>query len=77
MRIKGAKAVHYDSGPNMTPLVDVVMVIPRAVAQTERDRGRWTQRVRAARIREAIHVFGTEVLTCPQFLTQPALPPFV
>ena len=27
MRIKGAKAVHYDSGPNMTPLVDVVMVI--------------------------------------------------
>jgi biopolymer transport protein ExbD len=27
MRLKGAKAVHYDSGPNMTPLVDVVMVI--------------------------------------------------
>ncbi len=27
MRIKGAKQVHYDSGPNMTPLVDVVMVI--------------------------------------------------
>ncbi len=27
MRIRGAKAVHYDSGPNMTPLVDVVMVI--------------------------------------------------
>jgi biopolymer transport protein ExbD len=27
MRMKGAKAVHYDSGPNMTPLVDVVMVI--------------------------------------------------
>jgi len=27
MRIKGAKAVHYDAGPNMTPLVDVVMVI--------------------------------------------------
>jgi biopolymer transport protein ExbD len=27
MRIKGAGAVHYDSGPNMTPLVDVVMVI--------------------------------------------------
>src|ERR1700722_4139314 len=27
MRIKGAKKVHYDSGPNMTPLVDVVMVI--------------------------------------------------
>jgi biopolymer transport protein ExbD len=27
MKIKGAKAVHYDSGPNMTPLVDVVMVI--------------------------------------------------
>jgi biopolymer transport protein ExbD len=25
--MKGAKAVHYDSGPNMTPLVDVVMVI--------------------------------------------------
>jgi biopolymer transport protein ExbD len=27
MKLKGAKAVHYDSGPNMTPLVDVVMVI--------------------------------------------------
>ena len=27
MRIQGAKKVHYDSGPNMTPLVDVVMVI--------------------------------------------------
>ncbi|MGB7158242.1 MAG: biopolymer transporter ExbD [Tepidisphaeraceae bacterium] len=27
MRIRGAKKVHYDSGPNMTPLVDVVMVI--------------------------------------------------
>lgn len=27
MRIKGAKQVHYESGPNMTPLVDVVMVI--------------------------------------------------
>jgi biopolymer transport protein ExbD len=27
MKFKGAKAIHYDSGPNMTPLVDVVMVI--------------------------------------------------
>src|ERR1044071_8841502 len=27
MKIKGAKAVHYDTGPNMTPLVDIVMVI--------------------------------------------------
>ena len=27
MKLKGAKAVHYESGPNMTPLVDVVMVI--------------------------------------------------
>ena len=27
MRLKGAKQVHYESGPNMTPLVDVVMVI--------------------------------------------------
>ena len=27
MKIAGAKKVHYDSGPNMTPLVDVVMVI--------------------------------------------------
>jgi biopolymer transport protein ExbD len=27
MKIKGAKQIHYDSGPNMTPLVDVVMVI--------------------------------------------------
>src|SRR5205807_5335580 len=27
MRLSGAKKVHYDSGPNMTPLVDVVMVI--------------------------------------------------
>src|SRR6185295_15996911 len=27
MRLKGAKQVHYDSGPNMTPLVDIVMVI--------------------------------------------------
>jgi biopolymer transport protein ExbD len=27
MKFKGAKSVHYDSGPNMTPLVDVVMVI--------------------------------------------------
>jgi len=27
MRLAGAKQVHYDSGPNMTPLVDVVMVI--------------------------------------------------
>jgi biopolymer transport protein ExbD len=27
MKIKGAKKVHYDAGPNMTPLVDVVMVI--------------------------------------------------
>ena len=27
MKLKGAKQVHYDSGPNMTPLVDVVMVI--------------------------------------------------
>ncbi len=27
MKMKGAKAVHYEAGPNMTPLVDVVMVI--------------------------------------------------
>jgi biopolymer transport protein ExbD len=27
MKIQGAKKVHYDAGPNMTPLVDVVMVI--------------------------------------------------
>jgi biopolymer transport protein ExbD len=27
MKMKGAKQVHYESGPNMTPLVDVVMVI--------------------------------------------------
>ena len=27
MRIQGAKQIHYDSGPNMTPLVDIVMVI--------------------------------------------------
>ena len=27
MKLKGAKQAHYDSGPNMTPLVDVVMVI--------------------------------------------------
>lgn len=27
MKIQGAKKIHYDSGPNMTPLVDVVMVI--------------------------------------------------
>jgi biopolymer transport protein ExbD len=27
MKIQGAKKVHYDSGPNMTPLVDVLMVI--------------------------------------------------
>ena len=27
MKLQGAKQVHYDSGPNMTPLVDVVMVI--------------------------------------------------
>ena len=27
MKIRGARQVHYDSGPNMTPLVDVVMVI--------------------------------------------------
>jgi biopolymer transport protein ExbD len=27
MKISGAKKVHYEAGPNMTPLVDVVMVI--------------------------------------------------
>jgi biopolymer transport protein ExbD len=27
MKIRGAKKIHYESGPNMTPLVDVVMVI--------------------------------------------------
>ena len=27
MKLRGAKQAHYDSGPNMTPLVDVVMVI--------------------------------------------------
>lgn len=27
MRLKAAQKVHYDSGPNMTPLVDIVMVI--------------------------------------------------
>ena len=27
MRLRGSRAIHYDSGPNMTPLVDVVMVI--------------------------------------------------
>ncbi len=27
MKLRGAKTIHYDSGPNMTPLVDVVMVI--------------------------------------------------
>ena len=27
MKIYGAKKIHYDSGPNMTPLVDIVMVI--------------------------------------------------
>src|SRR4051794_12780402 len=27
MKVQGAKKVHYDSGPNMTPLGDVVMVI--------------------------------------------------
>jgi biopolymer transport protein ExbD len=27
MKLAAAKKVHYDSGPNMTPLVDIVMVI--------------------------------------------------
>jgi biopolymer transport protein ExbD len=27
MKIRGAKSIHYDSGPNMTPMVDVVLVI--------------------------------------------------
>ena len=27
MKLQGAKKVHYDSGPNMTPLVDITMVI--------------------------------------------------
>src|SRR5688572_28530874 len=27
MKMKVAQKVHYDAGPNMTPLVDVVMVI--------------------------------------------------
>jgi biopolymer transport protein ExbD len=27
MKIQGAKKIHFDPGPNMTPLVDVVMVI--------------------------------------------------
>lgn len=27
MKMKGSKEAHYDAGPNMTPLVDVVMVI--------------------------------------------------
>ena len=27
MKIQGAKKIHYDSGPNMTPMVDVVLVI--------------------------------------------------
>src|SRR5438270_3526601 len=27
MKIQGGKKIHYDSGPNMTPLVDIVMVI--------------------------------------------------
>src|SRR3954469_8099996 len=27
MKLRGAKKARYDSGPNMTPLVDVVMVI--------------------------------------------------
>jgi biopolymer transport protein ExbD len=27
VKVQGAKKIHYDSGPNMTPLVDVVMVI--------------------------------------------------
>jgi biopolymer transport protein ExbD len=27
MKMKGGKQVHYESGPNMTPLVDIVMVI--------------------------------------------------
>lgn len=27
MRLKGARQVHYDSGPNMTPLVAIMMVI--------------------------------------------------
>ncbi|HTW93809.1 MAG TPA: biopolymer transporter ExbD [Tepidisphaeraceae bacterium] len=27
MKIRGAKQVHYDSGPNMIPLVDIVLVI--------------------------------------------------
>jgi biopolymer transport protein ExbD len=27
MRMRPAKAGHYEAGPNMTPLVDVVMVI--------------------------------------------------
>jgi biopolymer transport protein ExbD len=27
MKVQGAKKVHYESGPNMTPLVDVVMCL--------------------------------------------------
>jgi biopolymer transport protein ExbD len=27
MKIQGAKRIHYESGPNMIPLVDIVMVI--------------------------------------------------
>ena len=27
MKMRSAQKVHYDAGPNMTPLVDVVMVI--------------------------------------------------
>ena len=27
MKMKSAQKIHYDAGPNMTPLVDIVMVI--------------------------------------------------
>ena len=27
MKIQGAKKIHYDSGPNLTPMVDIVLVL--------------------------------------------------
>jgi hypothetical protein len=53
------------------------MAVPRAVAQTVRDRGRTTQRGRAARIRGDAQVASAEVLSWLQLLnSQPPLPPF-
>ncbi len=69
MKVKGAKQVHYESGPNMTPLVDVVMVILIFLMLT----GSFGTSERFVQSKTPIHAAGGKMAAPPADFVPPQL----